>query len=249
MLARSILITGCNRGLGLELVRQLIPQTENLIATCRNLENASDLRELADENENLKLLPLDVRDHNCFADFTEEISSMIGSEGLNLFINNAGVSPKSTRINFVTPQQMEETFLVNCISPLMLTKALLPLLKQAAASDPDENFRIPHAAVVNISSILGSLTSNEGERSGGLYPYRCSKAALNMVTRSLSSDLAAHNITVVSMHPGWVRTDMGGPNAPLSANESIETMIATLQELRPEHSGHFFNYDGEPLPW
>ncbi len=70
-----------------------------------------------------------------------------------------------------------------------------------------------------------------------------------MVTRSLSSDLAAHNITVVSMHPGWVRTDMGGPNAPLSANESIETMIATLQELRPEHSGHFFNYDGEPLPW
>lgn len=127
-----------------------------------------------------------MRDHNCFADFTEEISSMIGSEGLNLFINNAGVSPKSTRINFVTPQQMEETFLVNCISPLMLTKAVLPLLKQAAASDPDENFRIPHAAVVNISSILGSLTSNEGERSGGLYPYRCSK--VNSRTFNILSD-------------------------------------------------------------
>lgn len=117
----------------------------------------------------------DVLDDSCFSEVRDEVSSYLGSGGLNLLMNNAGVSPRSTRINFVTRQQMEETFAVNVISPLLLTKALLPLLKEAALSESGDDFCIQNAAVVNMSSILGSITSNEGDRSGGLYPYRCSK--------------------------------------------------------------------------
>ena len=94
---------------------------------------------------------------------------------MNLLINNAGISPKSTRINFVTAQQMEDTLMTNCISPLMFTKALLPLLKEGAALGAEGEHHVKNSIVVNISSILGSLTSNTGDRSGGLYPYRCSK--------------------------------------------------------------------------
>jgi len=251
MLARSAFITGCSRGLGLELVRQLAPHTEFLFASCRNPEYASELIELAEDNENIKVLPVDVLQHESFGDIVEEVSSIIGGGGLNLLINNAGVSPRSTRINYVSADQMNETFAVNTISPLLLTKAFLPLLKEAAdsGSEESEEYCINNSVVVNMSSILGSISENIGDRSGGLYPYRCSKAGLNMVTRSLSSDLKPFGITVISLHPGWVRTDMGGPNAPLAQHESVDNMINTLRNLRFEHSGLFFNHDGEPIPW
>jgi NAD(P)-dependent dehydrogenase (short-subunit alcohol dehydrogenase family) len=119
----------------------------------------------------------DVLNHETFGDVAEEVSSIVGEQGLNLLINNAGISPRSTRINFVTAEAMAETFAVNATSPLMLTKALLPLLKAGASSDVDEDsdFCIKNAAIVNISSVLGSISNNMGDRSGGLYPYRCSK--------------------------------------------------------------------------
>ncbi len=115
-----------------------------------------------------------------FSEVADEVSSIVGDSGLNLLINNAGIAPRSTRIGFVTPEQMTETFAVNVTAPLMLTKAFLPLLKAAGSSDlavedEEEPPCIPNSAVVNISSILGSISSNTGDHSGGLYPYRCSK--------------------------------------------------------------------------
>jgi len=210
-----------------------------------------ELLELAEENENIRVLPVDVLQHESFGDVAEEVSSIIGGGGLNLLINNAGVSPRSTRINYVSADQMNETFAVNTISPLLLTKAFLPLLKEAANSESDESeeYHINKPFVVNMSSILGSIAENTGDHSGGLYPYRCSKAGLNMVTRSLSNDLKPYGISVISMHPGWVRTDMGGPNATLAQHESVENMINTLRNLEFEHTGLFFNHDGEPIPW
>ena len=120
---------------------------------------------------------IDVLDHETFSDVAEEVSSIVGEQGLNLLINNAGISPRSTRINFVTAEAMSETFAVNATSPLMLTKALLPLLKVGASSvfEDESDFCIKNAAVVNISSVLGSISNNTGDHSGGLYPYRCSK--------------------------------------------------------------------------
>jgi NAD(P)-dependent dehydrogenase (short-subunit alcohol dehydrogenase family) len=117
-----------------------------------------------------------VLNHETFTDVAEEVSSIVGEQGLNLLINNAGVSPRSTRIKFVTAEAMAETFAVNTTSPLMLTKALLPLLKAGASVfDEESDFCIKNAAVVNISSVLGSISNNIGDHSGGLYPYRCSK--------------------------------------------------------------------------
>lgn len=127
------------------------------------------------------LLFKDVLDHGTFKDVAEEVWSIVGDSGLNLLINNAGVSPRSTRIGFVTAEQMAETMAVNTISPLMLTKAFLPLLKAAATPSDVEGEEdaccIRNAAVINMSSILGSIASNFGDHSGGLYPYRCSKVS------------------------------------------------------------------------
>ena len=120
----------------------------------------------------------DVLDHESFGSVVEEVSSIVGDAGLNLLINNAGVSPRSTRINFVNSSQMAETFAVNTISPLILTKAFLPLLKAAASTHQEDDFCIKNAAVVNMSSLLGSITENIGDHSGGLYPYRCSKVVI-----------------------------------------------------------------------
>ena len=120
---------------------------------------------------------IDVLHHESFGDVAEEVSSIIGGGGLNLLINNAGISPRSTRINYVSADQMNETFAVNTISPLLLTKAFLPLLKEAANNEAEEaeEFCINNSVVVNMSSILGSISENTGDHSGGLYPYRCSK--------------------------------------------------------------------------
>lgn len=122
----------------------------------------------------------DVLDHDTFGEVADEVSSIVGGSecGLNLLINNAGIAPRSTRIGFVTSEQMTETYAVNVTAPLMLTKAFLPLLKAAAVAEQEESSDptcIPQAAVVNISSVLGSIASNIGDHSGGLYPYRCSK--------------------------------------------------------------------------
>lgn len=130
--------------------------------------------------------------HETFDDIAEEVSSIVGENGLNLLINNAGISPRSTRINFVTAAAMAETFAVNTTSPLMLTKSLLPLLKAGAVSaiDDESEYCIKNAAIVNMSSVLGSIGSNTGDRSGGLYPYRCSKVFIPFIHTMAFSKLS-----------------------------------------------------------
>ncbi|KAG7174563.1 C-factor-like [Homarus americanus] len=125
-------------------------------------------------------------------------------------------------------------------------KALLPLIKVAASQLDGSSLAVKRAAVINISSILGSIAENE---QGGLYPYRASKAALNAITKSLSLDLQSSNILVTSLHPGWVQTDMGGKLAPLTPTQSISGIITTLHNLTEQHHGGFYQYDGQKLPW
>ena len=158
-------------------------------------------------------------------------------------INNAGVAPKATRYNMVKVEQMESTFKTNVIAPLFLSKAFLPQLK------------LSQGIIVNLSSSLGSISNNSkvmgtGGAGGGQYPYRCSKAALNMVTRSLSIDLKDFKIGVISVHPGWVRTDMGGPHATLSPKESVEAVLKLVENFKyEEQTGQFFDYTGAVFPW
>jgi len=238
----NILITGCSRGLGLEMVRQLNNKDSGLIfATCRSPDHANHLNEIASKNKNVIVTKLDVTALDSFTAVSDTIKRECGSKGLNILINNAGVSPRSTRINLVTPDQMTETFFCNVVAPLMLTKSLIPQLSQGSQNSNKSSL------VVNMSSILGSI--GENKKQGGLYPYRSSKSALNAVTKSLSIDLASVKINAISIHPGWVQTDMGGKNAPLTAQQSIQGVLEVLENFQEDYNGKFFDNNGEELPW
>ena len=239
----NILITGCSRGLGLEMVRQLVARgdTNKIVATCRDPAACPALLELDSLSDKVHVLQLDVTKLNSFPALADSLRQITEDQGLNILVNNAGVSPKATKINLVTDQQMRETFECNVIAPLFLTKSLLPELKQAAKGSSNPSL------IVNLSSILGSIAENT--KQGGLYPYRASKSALNAVTRSLSLDLGPDRVEAVSIHPGWVRTDMGGVHAPLSPEQSVAGVLAQINGHTSENNGGFIDQTGKTLPW
>jgi len=237
-----VLITGCSRGLGFEMVNQLVNRScppRLVLATCRSPETAGRLQELSERHSIIKIIKLDVDDLDSFDGLRDEAG--LETDRLDLLINNAGVSPKASRITMVTAEQMSRTLHTNTLAPLFLTKSLLPLLQKKDLT------RNP-SLIVNMSSILGSITENT--KQGGLYPYRASKSALNAITRSLSIDLKHQNICAVSIHPGWVKTDMGGNNAPLTAKQSIKGVLELIEEFSPaEHNGNFYDNTGSKLGW
>ncbi len=245
---KNVAVTGANRGLGLEMVKQLCSNTKcsRILATCRNPDKADQLLYLA-KTHPAKLLvkSLDVNQIESFPDFVASLESSSEFTELSCLINNAGVAPKATRYNLVTVEQMENTIRTNLIAPLFLSKAFLPMLKRNSDG----------SLIVNMSSSLGSLEDNvkvmrHGGSGGGQYPYRTSKAGLNMITRSLSVDLESFNIGAISIHPGWVRTDMGGPRAHLSPDESVQGILSVISNYdSAKHNGHFLDYQGCDYPW
>ncbi|XP_058803352.1 C-signal [Phymastichus coffea] len=247
---RSILITGCNRGLGFGLVKSLVRSNnppEKIFATCRDVDKAAELTALAKEAKTIHVIEIDLRNSDEHPKLVKEVADHVGNAGLNVLFNNAGTSTKFARLPLVKEQQLTENFIINTVAPILLAKAFLPLLKQAAANHPNkQGMSIEKAAIINMSSTLGSITSNDA---GGFYPYRCSKAALNAATKSMSLDLKNDNILVIAMHPGWVKTDMGGSNAPLDVETSTRDMLNTLESLTERHTGAFFQHDGRTLPW
>jgi NAD(P)-dependent dehydrogenase (short-subunit alcohol dehydrogenase family) len=265
---KSILVTGCNRGIGLGLIRRLVKHPDppvHVIATCRSVEKAKELQQIATQHNNVHLLELDVRDYDRYEEFSKKVKEIVKEDGLNILFNNAGVSSKFTRIQLVKSEQMLEAFKVNTIGPIMLTKvqlykfqtvyfvlfsifyqALLPLLKQAANNNSEGPLGAQKAVVINTTSVLGSIALNND---GGFFPYRCSKAALNMATKSLSVDLLKDQILVTCVHPGWVKTDMGGSNAPLDVDTSVTGIIELIRNLNETHNGGFYQFDGQRLDW
>ncbi|XP_051169827.1 C-factor [Leptopilina boulardi] len=247
---RSVLITGGNRGIGLGIVKKLIQgtkfQPEFIFATCRDVSKATELKTLADSNPKLHIIEIDLNNVKDYNKVFEAINEKVGDAGLNLLINNAGVSTKFTRLGLVKEEQLKDNFAINTIAPIMLTQKLLPLLKKGAKIQEDKPMSVSRAAIVNISSILGSIAQND---SGGYYPYRCSKSALNAATKSMSVDLKENGILAVCVHPGWVKTDMGGSQAPLEIENSVEDILNTLQNLKAENTGTFLQHDGTTLPW
>nr|WBW70137.1 venom protein [Lampona murina] len=244
----SVLITGANRGIGLEFVKQLLAlpsPPKFLFATCRNPDKADELQQIAKSNSNVKVLTLDVKDVASFPNIRQQISSEVGDVGLNLLINNAGIMFGDT-LDKVSKETMMENFEVNVVSPLLFAKELLPLLKKAAMRVNTKNLSCTRAGVVNITSKMGSIDDNT---SGGCYPYRTSKTALNMVTKSLSVDLKPMGILAFVLHPGWVITDMGGKNGLITTETSVKGMLGTILNSTDEHCGTFINYDGKKIPW
>lgn len=253
-LAETIFITGANRGIGLEIVKQLFrnatERPKHLFATCRNVANADELQELAKEFGSLHVIPIkDVKDYASYPEIVKKVDEVVGENGLNLLINNAGIVTRDSSLTEVTRDQMMEVYEVNTVCPLLLTQAFVPLLKRASQKFASSGVSCSRAAVISVTSQMGSIGSMDSTKIGSFYPYRASKAALNMVSKSLCNDLKDDNILVNVIHPGWVQTDMGGPKAPMLVSESAAAILRTLASLTQQNNGQFLNHDGTTLPW
>lgn len=224
----TVVITGANRGLGLEFARQYAADGWRVIATCRDLAKAS--KELTG-TPGVDVRALDVTNFSSVADFGRSLAG----QGVDLLVNNAGIYGRRDAQQFgaVDPEEWMEVLKVNTIAPVKLVEALLPSLRQA-----------PGARIAILSSKVGSIADND---TGGSYAYRTSKTAVNMAGKNLA--LALTDIPVILLHPGWVRTDMGGPNGLIDTTESVAGMRKVIDSAGPEQSGRFYDYAGKEIPW
>ncbi len=225
----TVVITGCNRGLGLEFVRQLAPLSERIVAACREPGAAQELTRLAASAGNIEVVPLDV----CDPAQINQLDEGLNGSAVDLLVNNAGVGNWDSYPLAV--DAWEQVFRINTVAPIKLSEALVD---HVAASR--------RRLIANVTSKMGSIADNN---SGGSIIYRSSKAALNAASRSFALDHAERGVTTLLFHPGWVRTDMGGPNGLIDAPESVAGMITVLSAATPSQNGNFFDYAGDEVPW
>lgn len=225
-----LFITGANRGIGLEMVKQFAQSNWQISACCRNPATATELSALAQANADIKLYALDVTDYQAVAN----LASQLKDTSFDLLINNAGIyGPKGSSLDNLDLEAWRQVFETNTIAPLKLIQAFTP---HVAASQGKR--------VAVLSSKMGSISDNQ---SGSAYIYRSSKTALNQVIKSLSIDLSPQGIQVIALHPGWVRTEMGGPNGLIDTTESVTGLKSVMtSEIK---TGHFYNYDGSEIAW
>ena len=230
---KTVLITGANRGLGLEFCRQYASDGWKVIAACRNPEQADQLNALADSHPNLRIEALDISDLAKI----DELGARLAGEAIDVLLNNAGVYSDRQGHGFgqLDYRAWSESFLINAMAPTKLAEALLPNIQGSGQK-----------LIVSVSSLMGSMADNQ---SGGSLLYRSSKAALNAAMKSLAVDLAPSSVGVLILHPGWVRTDMGGRNALIDVEESVSGMRRRIAEFTLAQSGCFLKYDGSVLPW
>jgi len=223
----NVVITGANRGIGLELVKQFNDKDYNVYGSSRNPLASTELQEEIGLD---KIIPLDMSDTNSIETFCKQIQNLTNSK-IDILINNAAVRGEKGNPGIPDPNVIRETFNINAIGPVMLIKYLADSLHGTK--------------IINITSGMGSIS---GTTSGDL-SYRMSKAALNMAGRNLHIEMKEHNTIIVQIHPGWVRTDMGGINAAISTEESAKGIINSIENLTPNQSGTFFDYKGDQIPW
>ena len=232
---RNCLVTGANRGLGLEFVRQLLARGDRVIATCRHPGKATALNPLAGAHPGrLHVLPLDVAEPKSIAELARELALLNdGDVTLDLLINNAGVLHSGERFGAVSAANLDDSFRTNARGPFLLTQTLAPLLADGAK-------------VANISSQLGSIAGLGGF---GTPSYAISKAAQNMATGLLAQALAARGIAVIALHPGWVQTDIGGVGAELTPMQAVAALLAVIDGATMVDSGHFLDRHRQPVAW
>jgi len=226
----TYLITGANRGLGLELTRRLLADGHRVVATCRHPGTATALAAAASEIEALEILPLDVAS----AESGERLSNTLANRSIDVLVNNAGIMHRHETAGEVDYDAWMRTIEVNTLAPFRLAHLLKPNLSASA-----------RPRVVTVSSQMGSI-----ERGGtGSVAYRSSKAAVNRAMRTLADEWSGDAFTIVVVHPGWVRTDMGGGNATLSAEESAADLAQLMAGLTLADNGRFLDHDGSDMPW
>ena len=240
----TVLVTGANRGLGLEFARQYKEAGSRVIGTARNPDEAEELAAL-----DVRVMQLDVTNQES----VDNLVAALDGEAIDVLINNAGIFPRVGKIDEIDFDDYNRTLAVNTVGPVRVTRALLPNLRRgelkiiAGPRALLPNLRRGELKIIaGLSSNLGSIAENER---GSFYGYRESKAALNMFTKTLAAELGPEGFTCVVLTPGWVQTDMGGPNATLTPAESISGMKAVLDRLTPADNGTFWSYDGSQMPW
>ena len=226
----TILVTGANRGLGYEFVKQYSESDYNVLACCRDTSQAINLKKLADVSENIEIYKLDVGN----LENIKNLSKQLQDKKIDILINNAGIYRSST-VGNINYDEWLESFRINTIAPYQITEAFL---NQISNSDLKK--------VISITSKMGSIDDNT---SGGSYIYRSSKTALNSMMQSLSHDIKHHGIATLTLHPGWVRTDMGGMGGWIDAYESVQGMIKQIKKLTLDNTGKYVDYAGKSINW
>lgn len=222
----TVLVTGANRGIGLELATQLHARGVKVIATARKPAQAEALQALG-----VRVEQLDVVD----ADSVAALAQRLQGEPVDMLINNAGVGGEAGGSIATTDfEKLAWVFDVNSTGPMRVTQALLPNLQAGAGK-----------TVVQIGSVMGSIEQN----GGGYYGYRASKAALNMLNKSLAVELGKAGFVCVVLHPGWVKTRLGGAGAPVAVQDSVAGLLTVIDGLSAEDNGGFIDYQGQSIPW
>lgn len=226
---KTVMVTGANRGIGLELVRQYAADGERVFACCRKPQAADSLRDVAEASaDRMTVYRLDVTS----PEDTVALKQTLGAAPIDILINNAGISGgPGPDVDY---DAWEQAFRVNSIAPYRISTTFHANLASGTLKK-----------LATISSQLGSITNN----SGGRTAYRASKAAVNQVMKGLAHEYQRDGIAVIMLHPGWVRTDMGGPQAPVSPEESASGIKHVIENLRVENTGKFIDFQGRELPW
>jgi NAD(P)-dependent dehydrogenase (short-subunit alcohol dehydrogenase family) len=230
----TILVTGSNRGLGLEWVRQCTAEGWRVIATCRDPRGAADLQALARDHDALSVHALDVTRPQQIRALADELRNT----AVDLLINNAGVYHErwgKDPVGGIDYGDWMDTFAVNTLGPMRVSEALVDCMA-----------RSERRLIVAITSHMGSIADITSPRD---YAYRSSKAALNAAMKGLAAELAPRNIGVLLLHPGWVRTRMGGESAPVTPEQSVRGMRERIAAFALAQSGRFYRFDGTAMPW
>ena len=226
----TVLITGANRGLGLEFTKQYAEDGWQVLACCREPQSASDLQDIATKNSNVTIHALDVSQF----DQIDALALQLKNQNIDVLINNAGVYPHSA-FGDTNYDAWASAFKVNAMATLKMAEVFV------------QNITRSHLKkIATLTSKMGSIDDNT---SGESYAYRSSKTAVNMVMKSLSIDLKPYGISLVTMHPGWVQTDMGGPNGLISAHTSVSGLRKVIHELSLASTGKFIAFDGKEIAW
>ena len=230
MQSQQVLITGANRGLGLEFTKQYAADGWNVLACCRHPQSAMALQTLAVAHSNVMVHALDVAD---FAQI-DALALKLKDENIDVLVNNAGVYPNSSFGN-TDYNAWADGFKINSMAPLKMAEAFVQHVTRSQLKK-----------IATITSKMGSIDDNT---SGESYSYRSSKTAVNMVMKSLSIDLKPYGISVITLHPGWVQTDMGGPNGLINAQTSVTGLRKQIADLHLSNTGKFVAFDGKAINW
>uniref|UniRef100_A0A452I9I5 C-factor n=1 Tax=Gopherus agassizii TaxID=38772 RepID=A0A452I9I5_9SAUR len=247
---RSVLVTGSNRGIGLGLVKRFLElpnPPEWIFATTRELAGSQRQSCHRKDVSESPVLSVDVTDPNSIKAAAQKVEEHVQGHGLNLLINNAGIARVTTMEN-ENAETMGIVYLTNTVGPLLVSQEFLPLLKKAAQQSTQTGLSCSKAAILNMSSTTGSIEVVPVWEFRKIPSYRCSKAALNMVTKCLSLEYKDCGILCTSIHPGWVKTRMG-TEAVGTVEETTKAILKMLSTFSEKENGSFMGWDGQIYPW